>query len=349
MNTDLFGEFTVLHKGESVGTLSVGAAGLMTEFICECVYPTAQVLRLAVLAGNDRAVLGVMMPEEDKLRFRKKYSKNDLSAMKIQSIEGALLITSEEASSPYDAAKHPVPKPLLKLEPEKIEQERIEHEPIQPEPSVPEPTEREPAEPEPTRPESPESEPAEPEPPAAPIEPEPSESGQSGAADNELSSARKPEPEPAGTAPSGSEYTEPVRQEQQEFRAEPVRIITYEAEHPPVEVESAPAEPLPRCKAEEHCQGSGEPEARWREESGDTWQAEPETQLHFADKELQMLCRTVEGALKKKGVDGETLLAIPFDTDRPFPLMSIFCFGEAIRIQGKNYLVFRVRDGAITG
>jgi len=79
------------------------------------------------------------------------------------------------------------------------------------------------------------------------------------------------------------------------------------------------------------------------------WIDEPEPQRHFADRELQMVCRAVSGALSKGGKNGMTLLAIPFETGKPFPLMPIFCFGEAIRIRGENYLLFRVRDGAIIG
>ena len=81
----------------------------------------------------------------------------------------------------------------------------------------------------------------------------------------------------------------------------------------------------------------------------DNWAQEPEPQRHFSDQELQIVCRSVNGAMKKKGRCGETLLAIPFDTDNPFPLMPIFCFGESIRIHGKSYLMFRIKDGCIVG
>lgn len=420
MNTDLFGEYTVLHQGESVGQLTVGAAGLMTEFTCTCVCPSTQVLRLAVLTGNDRMVLGVMMPAGDKFRFQKRYSKNDLNVLHLLSIEGALLLTKEEMAAPYEAEKRPVPNaPLEEPEPETTKQEGTNDEPIQAEssesePAEPEPTEPEPTEPEPEKPESVEperveseivepelveseitepehayQESIEPEPariepeqtngagasepesgepesaeqeffpeairpelieselaePAEPAEPEPANAQRSASPGAEGDGNAKPaEPEtvwsesgsaePAPARTTGPELARPL----ESIRPQSVAFTTYELEMVPAG--DAPsnnmcAEPKPRAEEMEDLESA--------------WTAEPEPQRHFADRELQMVCRAVDGALSKEGRNGMTLLAVPFETGKPFPLMPIFCFGEAIRIRGENYLLFRVRDGAIVG
>ena len=56
---------------------------------------------------------------------------------------------------------------------------------------------------------------------------------------------------------------------------------------------------------------------------------------------------TIEGALVK--VEGSvTHLAVPMRVDTPFPLLSIFCFGEPIRMGETDYLVFRLREGVVT-
>ena len=54
----------------------------------------------------------------------------------------------------------------------------------------------------------------------------------------------------------------------------------------------------------------------------------------------------IEGAMMR--VEGEvTLLAVPMRIDAPFPLLSIFCFGEPTRMGDTDYLVFRLRDGVL--
>jgi hypothetical protein len=45
--------------------------------------------------------------------------------------------------------------------------------------------------------------------------------------------------------------------------------------------------------------------------------------------------------------DGFTYLAVPIVRGRPFPAMPIFCFGSSRKINGKNYVVFKIKDGEL--
>lgn len=108
MYNEICGKYTVLFEGDKVGSLDVSQKGLMIEVQCQCICAAAVVLKLAVLTGNSRKVIGVMMPEGDKLNFKKKYSKNDLKQLSIESIEGCYLITGEEAERPFDISKTPI-------------------------------------------------------------------------------------------------------------------------------------------------------------------------------------------------------------------------------------------------
>lgn len=96
MYDELYGKYTVNYGGDKVGSLKVTKEGLMTAFECNCTCAAARILRLAVLSGNGRSILGVMMPYGDKLGFKKRYSKNDLRQMDINSIDGAYLVTEDD-------------------------------------------------------------------------------------------------------------------------------------------------------------------------------------------------------------------------------------------------------------
>ena len=39
------------------------------------------------------------------------------------------------------------------------------------------------------------------------------------------------------------------------------------------------------------------------------------------------------------------LLAVPLSSEEPFPLMSIFCFGTEERVNGNDYIVFKIKNG----
>jgi len=140
MMKELFGEYIVEYNSAKVGLLTVSEHGLMARFTCQCVVATAEVLRLAVLAGDRYIPLGVLLPEGDKLHFARQFSKNDLRMKGLSSIDGCRLITSRDTLT---AEPRPMPMP----EPEPISEPAPlpEPEPIQ----IPEPTPIPPPEPAP--------------------------------------------------------------------------------------------------------------------------------------------------------------------------------------------------------
>ncbi len=76
------------------------------------------------------------------------------------------------------------------------------------------------------------------------------------------------------------------------------------------------------------------------------WTPEPDPARYFADPDLIACAREVTGALMMP--DGENvLLAFPFSPSMPFPMLPAFRFGAAQDIEGRSYLVFRVREGKI--
>jgi len=76
------------------------------------------------------------------------------------------------------------------------------------------------------------------------------------------------------------------------------------------------------------------------------WQpAPPLTQL-FEDPTIYEGHELIPGALVTEQ-DGFTLLAVPVSPDEPFALMNIFCFGYPTQIAEKDYILFKVKDGAL--
>ncbi|MDR0904911.1 MAG: hypothetical protein LBN00_01840 [Oscillospiraceae bacterium] len=53
------------------------------------------------------------------------------------------------------------------------------------------------------------------------------------------------------------------------------------------------------------------------------------------------------GALARRE-GGITYLAVPLDAGEPFPLIPVFCFGEPERIDGRDFLVFKLNNGILT-
>ena len=96
MLQELFGVYTVESGGTEVGQLTVSAQGLMTRFTCECVVATAEIMRLAVLCGDRYVLLGVLLPDGDRLRFIKSYSKNDLRQKGITAIDACRLVSRHD-------------------------------------------------------------------------------------------------------------------------------------------------------------------------------------------------------------------------------------------------------------
>ena len=64
----------------------------------------------------------------------------------------------------------------------------------------------------------------------------------------------------------------------------------------------------------------------------------------FSEPSVAEACDGITGALLAVRED-HLLLAVPVSPEEPFPLMAVFCFGSSDLIGGREYIVFKVRDG----
>ena len=75
------------------------------------------------------------------------------------------------------------------------------------------------------------------------------------------------------------------------------------------------------------------------EEDRGTWQAVPEAETLFHAPWLRKRLRGAAGALVRTG-EGQRSLALPYDSGRPFPIPTLFCFASIRTINGERYAVF---------
>jgi hypothetical protein len=80
--------------------------------------------------------------------------------------------------------------------------------------------------------------------------------------------------------------------------------------------------------------------------AADGWFHTDQPETLFSDPDFADICRGVSNALTKQA--GElTLLAVPVSPDEPFPMMPVFCLGDSGRIGGREYIVFRIKNGKL--
>lgn len=103
------GTYAINYEGREVGSLKVYNEGLMTVFIAETL-PLSGVWRIAVESGGITVPIGVLVPSQRGLYLKKSFTKNTLAEQKIQSIDGALLLSQERSAQP---AWKPVPEPSV--------------------------------------------------------------------------------------------------------------------------------------------------------------------------------------------------------------------------------------------
>ncbi|UOO37387.1 hypothetical protein IZU99_09015 [Oscillospiraceae bacterium CM] len=77
------------------------------------------------------------------------------------------------------------------------------------------------------------------------------------------------------------------------------------------------------------------------------WRPIGEPARLFDDETISEACQGIEGALTTEQ-DGLTLLAVPVSPSAPFPMMSIFCFGEPFEIGSGEYLLFKIKNGSLS-
>ena len=76
------------------------------------------------------------------------------------------------------------------------------------------------------------------------------------------------------------------------------------------------------------------------------WEPEEYPELLFHDEDLSQIASGIQSALKLT-YEGITFLAVPVSPYEPFPAMPIFCFGESLTIAGKDYIVFKIKNGKL--
>ncbi|MDR0862425.1 MAG: hypothetical protein LBN30_06605 [Oscillospiraceae bacterium] len=77
-----------------------------------------------------------------------------------------------------------------------------------------------------------------------------------------------------------------------------------------------------------------------------SWRAEPNARTLFQTGDA-VISGEPRGALSRMDEDA-TYLAVPMPNDEPFPMMPVFCFGSAESIDGREYVVFKIKNGILT-
>lgn len=117
-----------------------------------------------------------------------------------------------------------------------------------------------------------------------------------------------------------------------------------DAARPPKEPERLRSGPV-LAKGAEDADAAGEADAPAPPLVGG-WRPAPPLSRLIGDPALYEGHENVPGALVTEQ-DGLTLLAVPVSPEEPFPLMSVFCFGYPTQIGEKDYLLFKIQDGAL--
>ena len=100
-----------------------------------------------------------------------------------------------------------------------------------------------------------------------------------------------------------------------------------------------PASPCPAAEAPARPELENRPPALRKPE----WRLEPQPELLVRDPEIRRVLSQVDNAISL--ADGDTTwLGVPLEVGKPFPLMSIFCLGRWEKINGKNFMVFQIKD-----
>lgn len=110
--------------------------------------------------------------------------------------------------------------------------------------------------------------------------------------------------------------------------------------------ESVPvSEPIPEPIPEPVPEPKQETVPRLTPAPAEGWYLEPDPGRHILDAELKRAAETAgEAWVRFEGAD--TLLAFPWAPSEPFPMIPIFRLGTAASMAGRDFMVFRLRDGA---
>lgn len=112
----MLGNYPIIIKGETCGSLSVTKEGAYTRFVADCT-SFGGVIRLSVYGGGVEGYLGVPMPRDGRLRLDKRLSPAAMKSFP-REIEHCSLAGEKPAAVP----KAPEPEFVPEPEPEKHEE-----------------------------------------------------------------------------------------------------------------------------------------------------------------------------------------------------------------------------------
>jgi hypothetical protein len=363
------GEFPVYANEQHVGWVTIAPNGLMTAFDCRCTYKSREILRLAAVCGGRYVSLGVMMPEAETLRFKKSFTKNALSGIGYDNAAAFCLIRPDEVYQAPDTAPatdvlaatestadeasledllttavgitHNAEMPMavspISFSPEETDEPLIETE-------VPARNENSSADAVPNDVTSnAASNDASPygvftvlpdESPAAAVA-----SGLAGSA-SEAESASEPAAVSDDLADQLMSALLQMTSKKDETNPDEVQSGN---EMPPSEVPFAPYAPEDDIPVFDELELYEDD----TQEYEDGWFLADDPAALFEDADIAKTCEDVTDALMMEREDG-TLLAVPVSHDKPFPMMSVFCFGTSRLIGRREYIVFKIKNGYLT-
>jgi hypothetical protein len=333
------GTFKVSMAGTPVGEVSLTQEGLMTVVSCVCIQPCDDVLRLAAVCNGKYVPVGVMMPERDTLRLCKKFSRNTLALIGLEYTEEWHLIRagdvyhlpdqSEEILEKRHAAKEleysdgqndlPVE---VNAEVEMTKMPEMESEVVSDNVDRGETEAAVYASALDT----------------AAIETTTVDVG--AAVDDPPSAATAVYVETAAETDAVSTSDKGTAED----KSETVSAVLEGTQTSETTVPTKQSDNV-ECSSEIISETDGTP-VDVPETDSRNWQTILKPAKLFADIELARMCENVHDALFcDTGV--VVYLAVPNCPDRPFPLMPVFCFGTPEVINGKNYIVFSLKNGML--
>jgi hypothetical protein len=309
-------KYKVTRAGAAVGEASVYAEGLRTVIEARCAPSGGGVLRLAAVCGGEYITLGVAAPSGGELTFRKAYSKNALRELGFTEPEYFALVKSGEV-----AARPPLGAAIAELLPEAVGAAVGVFAP-QPVARLTE----------------------------AVAERIVAAGGELAAkiADTVPHRSTPPEPVAPELPPEPETAAETESQPLPEIIAEPEIIeLAAAPQLLPEPAYDPPAPELPERENESAVTGYAPPETEAETPEPGGWSRIADPKSLFAASGFAAVTREVRGALTR--TDGDvSYLAVPFDADAEFPMMPVFCFGVPETLGGRDYLVFRLKNGILT-
>lgn len=106
----LCGEFDVAFAGKKIGGTVIRREGLFYTVEAECENISSDIMGLFLSDGTRKARIGTMMPENGKLRFRRRFSVTAMAELNLDSVTGCT-IASGNTQDEYVTGDEWTPEP----------------------------------------------------------------------------------------------------------------------------------------------------------------------------------------------------------------------------------------------